>query len=426
MKPSIFFLLFSIVLQSSCGGACARNSTAACEADSSAVTFQLRFDAPDAVRLQLLPLKTLSAVADVALDTARTRQQLTLKFDDTEDAFAALVSQKGGGILTARIPYGEYKKGKVYEWELELSAPEVKVGKSPEFIQHARLAIPAGQYSGITRIGDDTYAVVHDKAKGGGLYIFTLALRADGSIQDASAFETDAGGPAGRDNEDVVYVPETQTVFVSAEGDQSIREYRLDGKETGRQLRIPDDLKTILPNAGFEALAYSKGCFWTTTEAPIPGEILPRLHRIQAFSLDSLDPTERYLYLADAPAVSDAEAGSAQAYVHGISAMTALPDGRLAVLEREVYVPASGVFSMLAESFTQSTIYLVDPAQCKAGILEKTLLTRFRTSALTLSNFEGMCLGPVLADGRQTLLLIADSQGGSGGLTGEYLRILAL
>lgn len=106
--------------------------------------------------------------------------------------------------------------------------------------------------------------------------------------------------------------------------------------------------------------------------------------------------------------------------------MTVLPDGRLAVLEREVYVPGSGLFAKLAGSFTENSIYLVDPAHCTAGILEKTLLTRFRTSALTLANFEGMCLGPKMADGRQTLLLIADSQGGSGGLTGEYLRVIAL
>jgi len=37
-----------------------------------------------------------------------------------------------------------------------------------------------------------------------------------------------------------------------------------------------------------------------------------------------------------------------------------------------------------------------------------------------------MCLGPILPDGRQTLLLLADSQDGSQGLTGEYIRVLAL
>ena len=61
-----------------------------------------------------------------------------------------------------------------------------------------------------------------------------------------------------------------------------------------------------------------------------------------------------------------------------------------------------------------------------AGFLQKQLLTRFMTSALNLANFEGMCLGPKLADGRQTLILIADSQGGKSGLTGEYLKVFLL
>ena len=38
----------------------------------------------------------------------------------------------------------------------------------------------------------------------------------------------------------------------------------------------------------------------------------------------------------------------------------------------------------------------------------------------------GACIVPVLPDGRQTLLLLADSQDGSQGLTGEYIRVLAL
>ena len=286
-----------------------------------------------------------------------------------------------------------------------------------------RLSIPAGQYSGITRIDDDTYAVVHDKARGGGLHIFTITLKADGNIGPVSAFETDAGGIADRDNEDIVYVPETKTIFISAEGDQSIREYRLDGRETGRQLAVPEAFKNARKNAGFESLAYSDGTFWTTTEAPLPGE---DFYRIQSFSLSTLQPGRSCLYKADEPSTKEADAAAARAYVHGISALTVLPDGRLAVLEREVFVPGGGLWGKLSRSFAKGIIYAVDPAEDTEGTLSKTLLKEFRTSALGLANFEGMCLGPVLPDGRQTLLLIADSQGGSGGLVGEYLQVIIL
>ena len=40
----------------------------------------------------------------------------------------------------------------------------------------------------------------------------------------------------------------------------------------------------------------------------------------------------------------------------------------------------------------------------------KTVLTPFRQ---TFANYEGMCLGARLADGRQTLLMVSDSQGGA-------------
>ena len=294
-----------------------------------------------------------------------------------------------------------------------------------ELIQLRRLEIASGQYSGITRIGEESYAVVHDKARGGGLYIFTLGFREDGSIGPVHAFETDAGGHAGRDNEDVVYVPESKTLFIAAEGDQSIREYDLSGRETGRQLAVPEQFKATRSNAGFEALAYADGSFWTTTEAPLPADKRPLVHRIQRFRLIGLKPCEQYLYQMDEPLVSPDEAKKAQAYVYGISAMTALPDSSLLVLEREVYVPGGGLLQMLA-AFSVVRLYRVEPLADSGEVLRKTLVTSFRTGALNLANFEGMCLGPVLPDGRQTLLMLADSQDSAGGLVGEYIRVMAL
>ena len=66
----------------------------------------------------------------------------------------------------------------------------------------------------------------------------------------------------------------------------------------------------------------------------------------------------------------------------------------------------------------------MDPVHDTAGLLRKSLLCSFTTGALNLANFEGMCLGPVLPDGRRTLVLIADSQKGSGGLTNEFVKVI--
>lgn len=290
-----------------------------------------------------------------------------------------------------------------------------------ELLQQRRIPVAKGQYSGITHVEDGVYAVVHDKSAGGGLHFFTLNFRRSGRIASARSFETDAGGPIGRDNEDVVFVPETRTLFVAAEGEQSIREYDLSGRPTGRELSIPEALKECRSNAGFESLAYGDGSFWTTTEAPLPGE---ELHRLQRFSLESLHPLEHYSYRCDTPLISAGESKKARAYACGISAMTVLEDGRLAVLEREIYVPGGSLFAALRGAISRTRIYLVDPLHDASEVLEKTLLTEFWTSAGNLANFEGMCLGPKLEDGRQVLLLIADSQDGAGGLTKEYLRVI--
>ena len=291
---------------------------------------------------------------------------------------------------------------------------------SPGLRQH-RLHLPSWQYSGITHVSEDTYAVVHDKR--GGLFFFTITLSSDGKLQTAQAFEAYPVSRDILDNEDIVYVPETQTLFVSAEADQSIREYGLSGKATGRRLSIPEDLAHSRKNQGFESLAYANGKFWTTTETPLPSEDRPHVHCLQAFSLETLSPSARLYYQTDEPSVSPANASRATAYVHGISAMTALPDGRLLILEREVYVPGEGLGKKVKGTFCECKLFSVNPAD-DSPILRKTLLRQFRTKALNLANYEGMCLGPVLSDGRQTLLLLADSQDGAGGLTHEYLQII--
>ena len=285
---------------------------------------------------------------------------------------------------------------------------------SAQVLEQQILDIPSGQYSGITPLYGPLYAVVHDKSSGGGLHLFTLQFLPDGTLQQARALELygNASQEAGKDNEDVVYVPETGTLWVSAEGDQSIREYNRDGFPTGRELKVPDKLKKCSPNAGFEALAYRDGHFWTTTECPLPGE---DSHRLLTFSLQTLRKEKEVRYRMDAP-VGKAEGTSA--YAHGISALTALPDGRLAVLEREICVPGGGLRERL-RAFSATKIYLINPE----APAEKFLLARILCGPLNLANYEGMCLGPQV-DGKQTLLLLADSQDSAGGLIPEYIQLI--
>ena len=326
-------------------------------------------------------------------------------------------------------------------------AQEIRVSELPQ----QRLSVVSGEYSGITYLSGDPYAVVDDDLPGGGIVFFDIPVRADGSVRAARVRRTVPAGTAsasvtGLDNEGVVFTG--SSLYVSAEQDQSVREYDLDGFPTGRALSIPADMdtKSIVRNGGFEPLAFNAatGIFWTTTEFPLRRDTAPsRLHRLQSFDTTGTAGA-RFLYQTDEPAVTAAAASAAWAYVFGIPALTALPDGRLIVLEREVYVPHGKPKEILQAMFSRVKLYLVDPSADGSGaILPKQLLCAFETGIrftaagidVTLANYEGMCLGPVLPDGRQTLILIADSQGGMSRLadklgrsrlTNEFVKVLLL
>jgi len=295
--------------------------------------------------------------------------------------------------------------------------------------QQVRVSIPVGQYSGITFVGGNQFAAVHDKADGSGIFSFVVQMDslANLGVVIVSELAANASGEKGLDNEDLVYVPGRHSLFVVSETTQTVREYSLTGKPTGASLAIPEEFRTgnIVPGRGFESLAYNAvtGLFWTTTEMPLQAD---SLFRLQSFSDKTLEAGEQYLYAADEPSVSAGAASSAKAYVFGVPAITALDDGRLLVMERELYVPSTGLGAMLTESFSRTKLFVVDPVRCKEPVLEKTLLLSFDTSALNLADFEGMCLGPVLPGGEQMLLLIADSQGSMNGLIGEYLKVVLL
>lgn len=322
----------------------------------------------------------------------------------------------------------------------------------------SRWGIGPAQFSGIAPLGDDLYALVSDKEPADGFFVFRIVQDVTTGEVTQAALEGFRGNPTPvcdpqgvslRDCEGVAYVPATQTVFISGEGDQEIREYSLDGLPTGRGLAVPSifGLKHIVPNYGFEALTYSAatGRFWTTTESTLPhdgkaaGPSSPgaqNLLRLQAFGND-LQPVAQYAYRMERGKTDD----FGKIYVYGVPALTALPDGRLLVLEREADV-SSGYLS----SECTCRLFEVNPAQSwqtdsstDLGSLDpnrfliKKLLATFTTRMTPFrhdfANYEGMCLGRQLADGRRTLLLVSDSQGGFGKgpvRLKDYIKVLIL
>lgn len=292
--------------------------------------------------------------------------------------------------------------------------------------------VSAGNYSGITWMGGSRYAVANDKSPTAGFYLMTIVTDSiSGELLTVSEDSFLTSGLPNRDEEGICYVPQTQTIFVSGEADQEILEYNLLGQLTGRKLNIPEVFKTAYSNGGFEALTYQAAThrFWTTTEftlkadgeKPTIDRKISNCLRLQSFG-DDLQPKEQYWYESDSATTKKHKGRS----ILGVSGLAALDDGRIVVLEREMFFPKKQIGSY---SFVK--LYLVDPSLQKPGqMLRKTLLTEFRTKVnLTrrnFANYEGICVGPKLSNGRQLLLLVSDSQNQYRGVIKDWFRTVVL
>ena len=300
-----------------------------------------------------------------------------------------------------------------------------------------RWGVAPANYSGITPLGGNRYALVSDKEATDGFYTVQILQDPEtGKVVEVipEGYHANPAGTAVRDCEGIAYFPPSGTLFISGEGDQQILEYQQNGLPTGRRLNIPSEFATdkIYSNLGFEALAYSAEThrFWTITEAPLRADGVPNSPsqteqqnylRLQCFG-DDLQPVAQYAYRMDL--AKSAKAG--RTHCHGVPALCALPDGRLLVLEREVRISPNYL-----SSHVECKVFLINPLEshqidCFTNFsrldpnhfMIKTLVANFKTRLTTVqhtfANYEGMCLGARLNDGTQTLLLINDSQAGMG------------
>lgn len=308
----------------------------------------------------------------------------------------------------------------------------------------AKWHISPANYSGITHIVDNVYAVVDDKSPQEGFYLFRIDINPrSGKVELVSSSELlhpdhPDRNSAYADCEGVAYVPQSNTLFITHEGSAAVKEYTLSGQLTGRRLAIPPTIERSRQanNGGFEALTYDSLSrhFWLINENTLKtdrhlADSLGRQSlRLTRFGQD-LRSDAQWFYLTDRPLHS----ARVKYYTHGVPALAALPDGRLLVMERELSIPHSYIGGKCTVK-----IFLVDPeagptATSAPGLLPKKLVATFTThlriGRLNYANYEGMCLGPRLADGRLTLLLVNDSQAGAGNkfcTLKDYIKVIIL
>jgi hypothetical protein len=269
--------------------------------------------------------------------------------------------------------------------------------------------LPPGNYSGITPLGNNRFAVVSDKAQEDGFYVFhMLTDTVQGRITEVENEGFRSCGLPNRDMEGICYRPSTNTVFISGEKDNEVFEYTLEGHRTGQKLEMPELFKQASHNYGIESLTYDarRHLFFITTEHPLGGD---SLLRIQSFG-DDLKPRRQYFYRPDPPV--------SRKHIYGVSELYALDDGRLLVLERQIRIPR-----LKLGSSTIVRIYEVLPDD--HVFLEKHLVAEFRTSLNLFSrrfaNYEGLCQ---VSSG--LLLLVADSQNRYKGVLRDWFLLLPL
>ena len=305
----------------------------------------------------------------------------------------------------------------------------------------------AEELSGITWIGGEQYLTVGDDHAS--VHQLTIHLDPEtGRVVDAQ-FRTPvplsdlAGTPIpdslGSDREGIAFIPQAQEVWLSNEhtgADQSqssIARHRLrDGRLVELVRTDGTSMMRVFSrqrlNGGFESLTRSEdgSTYWTANEMPLTIDGEPATDStggvIRLQKLDGqMRPLAQYPYPLD-PYFAKIQSPPQLAgfAVSGLSELLALPGGKLLGLERSFAGDSTGAANLRVRLYEIDLTGATDVgtlgwAEGLKGQLytpvKKRLLWQ-ENFGLSTSNFEGMTLGPELANGDRALILIADNNGG--------------
>lgn len=268
----------------------------------------------------------------------------------------------------------------------------------------------ATDFSGLTWAGGSDYFTVSDKVRA--IFPMSITLEpASGKILSASIGAAVPVKTKLADFEGVAFVPGMRRLYVSCETGDGIFGFDLK-KRAVIPVAVPPIFSQARNNKSLESLTYDSvvGNFWTANEealkcdGPLSGSERGTVVRLQKFDAN-FRPLAQFAYVTE-PSVFRAHGGGT-----GVSDLALLPNGELLVLERVVGLLGLSVKIFRAElrgASDVSKVPALEGADYKPAA--KTLL--FSRTTIT-DNFEGIALGPMLADGWRSLILIADSGGGT-------------
>ena len=342
--------------------------------------------------------------------------------------------------------------------------------------------VAAGNYSGIAHLHDDIYAVVSDKSDSALYFNFRIQVnpktgeleqvenlgfteRTDGTLNDGKPW---LGLEKGFDHEAIVKFSDS-TLVIASEGYCRLKEFHiLPTSADAAKVGYPQNLwesrwpsSEFYPNYNFESLAFDSvhQYLWTIPESTLRKDGQPATpqngltNQLRLMRLDwgkmkedsnkeeyseqvSSKKDSRYMmtyaYQMDQPSTHK----KADIYVMGVSELCALPDGQLLVLEREAFIPKIKI-----GAFCKCKLYLINPLNSEefsmkekfssdTPFLKKRLLTEWKTglslSKRSFANYEGMCLGPMLEDGSQVVILLSDSQDQYAGVLKDWFKTIVI
>ena len=148
------------------------------------LTLNLAADAPTAVSSTVS--LSIGAEGTVVPESGELVVWAAMPPQSFSDAAFAVLVHSGDKVYTLRHKGSAFKAGKAYRWAgAPLSLAETADWGFSDVSQKRAFTasgVAAGQYSGISWIGGNRYAVVHDKLKGGGIVFYEIALGNDGTV----------------------------------------------------------------------------------------------------------------------------------------------------------------------------------------------------------------------------------------------------
>lgn len=213
-----------------------------------------------------------------------------------------------------------------------------------------------------------------------------------------------------RDFEGVAYVSATRAFYIAAETGHAVLRF-VPGQPRAVRQPVPAVFAQARKNLSLESLTWNDTAqqFWIANEetlapdGPLADPAAGSLVRLQRFDA-RFRPTAQFAWRTEPAAFRFHGAGS------GVADLCLLPDGRLLVLERG-FGPGGLHLRLYLAGWQNATDTARLPALAGADIIPATKILLYEQPTGFI-NFEGLALGPPLADGSRSLLVIADSNGG--------------